>query len=77
MSAADDTAENLDPGLDDERLVSVNFAAEYLDLCKASVHKLIKSGEIESVKIFSSRKLKLGSVKRLANRGMVTGSKAA
>lgn len=46
-------------------VVSVYEAAKALNLGRTSIHKLMKSGELESVKLGSRRLIKADSVRRL------------
>ena len=51
------------------RLLTVKQAAEVLSVSHTTVYKMLKSGELESVKIGAARRIKSDSVEAVINGG--------
>lgn len=59
------------------KLASVKEAEVALNLCRSSVHHLIRTGELESVKLGSRRLIPFEAIDRLIARKLEAGQRAA
>ena len=53
----------------ERKLISISEAAKSLGLGRTTIYRLIKAGELESVRIGSRRLLKVESIRRIIEQG--------